>query len=415
VEFSHHVLRGLQQVISNSILVALSILAILLFDIYLFGMLLLMLLPAIALLVLFARKRLTRIRQNVRLHREKTIQYLNEALSGFIEANLYQRKEFFISRYRSFQEKYNADLARQQVMLGLPSRFMEVFAVLGLFLLIVIDTYILQSEHLLLLIGAFMAAAYKIIPGVVKILNHLQQIRIYSTGIEELANPGIEEEKQGYAKEKLRSIELDNLRFAYQDRALFTGLSFRMEPGGLTGLSAPSGQGKTTLLHLLLGFLEPASGNIFFNDSSTTAERRRSFWPRISYIPQQPFLIHDSIQHNIALTEKPDMEDLWRAVTASGLHSFVSEAEKGLESIITENGKNISGGQRQRMMMARALYRDADLYILDEPFGELDRAASTELLGHLQTLAGGGKMVLLITHDEQALAACSKIIRFNER
>ena len=111
VEFGHHVLRGFQQVISNSILVALTVIAIIIFDAYLFGMLLLMLLPAIMALALFSRQRLLNIRRTIRADREKTQQYLRESLDGYVEANLYQRKDFFIKRYARYQEKYNAGLA----------------------------------------------------------------------------------------------------------------------------------------------------------------------------------------------------------------------------------------------------------------------------------------------------------------
>jgi ABC-type transport system involved in cytochrome bd biosynthesis fused ATPase/permease subunit len=108
------------------------------------------------------------------------------------------------------------------------------------------------------------------------------------------------------------------------------------------------------------------------------------------------------------------MERLWLALNETGLANFITESEKGLDTVITGNGRNISGGQRQRVMMARALYRDADLYIFDEPFSELDKETSGELILHLLSLAEKGKMVMLITHDPEALQKCSKIIHLHE-
>lgn len=415
IEFSHHVLRGMQLIISNAILIVLTITAIIIFDAVLFGLLFFMLLPAVILIVVLTKAKLVSIRQSAKSHRERSIQYLNEALSGFIETNIYQAKEFFIDRYSKFQGKFNAGLARQLVMQNLPARMMEVFAVLGLFLLIVINTYIIESDSLLLWVGAFMAAAYKIIPGIVRILNNLQQVRIFSYTVDDLVKAKRFTPRQIIqADTPISSIKFSNIGFSYKNQEHLKNISFIIQTGNFTGLSGISGRGKTTILNLLLGFLEPSTGTISINDHQTTAEERKSYWSKISYCRQQPFVIHDSIQHNISLSDKPDMERLWAAVNATGLAGLISGSEKGLDTIISENGKNISGGQRQRIALARALYRDADLYLLDEPFNELDQEASAKLLSHLKWLSDKGKIILLVTHDKSALQYCSQIIRLDE-
>lgn len=213
----------------------------------------------------------------------------------------------------------------------------------------------------------------------------------------------------------LSSIEFSKMSFSYDQQVILSNVDLKMTAGSFTGLSGFSGRGKTTLLNLLLGFLDQHSGVISFNDQPTVARDRKSYWPVISYSRQETFVIHDSIQHNITLTDNPDMEKLWSAIHQAGLTNFVADSGKGLDTIIAEQGRNISGGQRQRIMMARALYRDADLYILDEPFNELDREASRELLTRLKTLSEKGKMVLLVTHDPEALQFCSQIILLDER
>jgi ABC-type multidrug transport system fused ATPase/permease subunit len=415
IEFAHHVLRGTQQVICSVVLVCLTVISILLFDAVLFGLLILMLLPAVFLVTLYTRKRLSGIRMAAREHRERSIQYLNEAIAGFVESNIYQGKEFFTSRFAKEQAKFNEGLANQLVMQNLPSRLMEVFAVLGLFLLVVINTYIFESQSLLLLIGAFMAAAYKIIPGIVRILNNLQQIRVFSYTIDELKKEKeVVEEMPEMPGSPIRSIELENLGFSYEKKTVISNENLKIEAGQLTGLSAPSGAGKTTILHIILGFLEQNSGEIYFNGNKASLAERRSAWPRISYARQQSFLIHDTIQNNITLTDQPDFEKLWSAINEAGLANFITEAEKGLDTLITENGRNISGGQRQRLVLARSLYRDADIYIFDEPFSELDRETNETLMKVLKNKAEKEKIILLVTHDPELLKHCSKIIRLNE-
>jgi ABC-type Mn2+/Zn2+ transport system ATPase subunit len=90
-----------------------------------------------------------------------------------------------------------------------------------------------------------------------------------------------------------------------------------------------------------------------------------------------------------------------------------SEMNK-LEVMLAEKARNISGGQKQRVILARTLYKDADLYILDEPFNELDKASSASLLAHLQKMAASGKMILMVTHDGHGLSFCNKVISLDE-
>ena len=118
---------------------------------------------------------------------------------------------------------------------------------------------------------------------------------------------------------------------------------------------------------------------------------------------------------NIVLDEDGyDRERLCEAARAAGLERFTGKFPEGLQAPITENGKNISGGQRQRIAFARALYKDADLLILDEPFSELDEEAERELLEYCLQLAKGGKAILLITHNKTNFSFCHKTIFLDE-
>jgi ABC-type transport system involved in cytochrome bd biosynthesis fused ATPase/permease subunit len=183
----------------------------------------------------------------------------------------------------------------------------------------------------------------------------------------------------------------------------------------MLGISAPSGKGKTTLINILLGFLEESSGEIIINGVHADTLERRKFWPEIAYVKQQPFLIHNSIRANIVLEEKgADEQLLQSAVQYTGLDDFINKQDAGIDMIITENGKNISGGQRQRVALARAFYKNASLIILDEAFNEMDEASETSILKYLQSFCAEGKMVILITHNKKSLSFCSKIYKFNE-
>ena len=202
-----------------------------------------------------------------------------------------------------------------------------------------------------------------------------------------------------------------NVFFRYPSNKITESLNLKFEKGDLIGISGISGKGKTTFANLLLGFLVPDTGTIFINGMITDATGRQAYWNKISYIKQQPFFIHDSLLKNIILQDNEyDKMKLAKVMAVTGVDKLVSGAANGSETMIYENGKNFSGGQRQRIIFARALYKDFDLLILDEPFNELDEPSEKIMLQYLEQLAGEGKIVVLITHNKGVFSFCNKKI-----
>ena len=215
--------------------------------------------------------------------------------------------------------------------------------------------------------------------------------------------------------EPIDSLELKNISFNYQDKPILDDLSFLLTKGDILGISADSGRGKTTIINILLGFLNADNGSVLINGKSATARTLKEFWPSIAYVRQQSFFIYDTIERNITLQENEvDKEKLDKSICMAGLDQLVSTYPEGLNKMITENGKNISGGQQQRIAIARALYKDAPLLLLDEPFNELDEGSTQQILQHLQNMAKN-RIIILITHDSKSLAYCNKIIRLDEQ
>jgi ABC-type bacteriocin/lantibiotic exporter with double-glycine peptidase domain len=417
IEFGHYVLGGLQQIISQSVLILLTIIVILIFNPVLFPLLFAILTPPILLTGILMKKKLTTVRKMAKPVSEKTLQHLKEALSAYIESNLYGRKYFFSNRYHASQSKFNAFLSEQLSIQNMPSRLIEVFAIFGLVVLILINSFTANNNSLeLITLGAFMAAAYKIIPGIVKILNSNGQIKTYEFTIGNLLQT--EEEaipEKGLTNNKLNSVEFRKISFSYKNELVLDKFCLQMMQGAFIGLSGKSGKGKTTIINLLLGFLESNNGSIYFNNIVTNAAERQQYWKNISYVKQQQLMIYDSIVNNITLTENVyDTERLESAIKAAGLGELIDKCPEGMNTIISEEGKNISGGQRQRISIARALYKDADLIILDEPFNELDRNSEDLLLEHFIKLSKQGKIILLITHNKESLSYCNKIIYLDE-
>lgn len=411
IEFSNYVLTNVQQVIAQSILILATVTGILFWNPSLFLLLFLLLLPPVILLGNFIRNKLKTIRNNTQVVSQKTIQYLQESLSGYIESNVYRKDDFFTKRYTDQQIQLNNNIATQQTLQGLTSRLVEVFAILGFFILIAINKLSAGTPTVsLLTIGVFMAASYKIIPGIVKILNSTSQIKTYRFTITDL-----QPTEKGIPiidnSEPLKSISFDQVKFRYGGGYVLNNLSFEIQAGNIVGISAASGKGKTTIIHLLLGLLKHHKGDIYFNGDKTNWIQRQGYLNRISYVKQQSFIINDTLLKNITLTDGAYNEvKLTEVLAFCGLESLIAQYPDGIKELIKENGKNISGGQRQRLMLARALYHDFDLLILDEAFSEMDKESENDILAKLKSLSRQGKMIILITHNKASLDFCDRVI-----
>jgi ABC-type multidrug transport system fused ATPase/permease subunit len=413
IEFCQFMLGGLQQSITEATLIGVTVVAVLLFNAKLFFLLLVLLLPPMVITGYLAKRRLHTARVYIKSSRDIMWQHLQESIASYVESNLYDKKEFFSGRYGDSQTILNGHLATVQAMQGAPSRLAEIFAVFGLLALIAIGHFTGNphpSEFVTL--GAFLAAAYKIIPGVARLLNLTGQMRTYDFTVNGLLErrPAPEAAGAGWDEyaENIYSISGEGIGFRYDQQTILEGVSLEVRRGDFLGIQGNSGRGKTTLFNILLGFVGEGSGQIKINGEAAQRAERKRWWDRIAYVKQQPFILHDSILVNITLQEQGYDEDrLKNAVAMSGLDELIRKLPGGLQARITENGKNISGGQRQRIAIARALYKQADLILLDEPFSELDEAAEERLLRRFAQLAEAGKMVIMITHNKQSLAWCT--------
>lgn len=419
IEFGNHILSGFQQIITESCLIVFTVIALSVYDIKLIAGIAFLIIPIFILLTYFSRRRLSGIKKNIKNVDEKMVQYLNESLAGYVESNIFHKAKTFVGRYKKEVTALNGYIADMQIIQVMSSRFFEMFAVFGFCLLIIWNNVWEQQPALVNVfkLGTFIAAAYKVIPGVSRITNLWNVLKAYNYISEELiaGNTAINcvenNNKKAYT---ISSIQFKNVQFSYNGTPVFSNFNFTVETGAITGIKGDSGAGKTTLINLVAGFMQADSGDILFNDKATDYSDRRLYQQRMAYVKQQSFLLHESLLNNIVLFDKEySQEKLKEAIEATGLKAIIEAFSEGIDHVITESGRNISGGQRQRIAIARALYKEADLLILDEPFNELDDDAMCGIMTYLKTIACKDKMILLISHNQKCLSFCDKIIEVN--
>ena len=209
-----------------------------------------------------------------------------------------------------------------------------------------------------------------------------------------------------------REIQLEDICFAYEDgkKPILDHADFRVCKGQSVGIVGTSGAGKTTSVDILLGLLKPLSGRVLI-DGQDISENQKAWRSLIAYIPQEVFILNGTIRDNVAFGQTSDQQDetkIWEALEDAQLADHVRSLPDGLNTNIGEAGVRFSGGQRQRLGIARALYLDPQILILDEATSSLDQETEAELMAAIHQLKKK-KTLIMITHRLNTVNQCDEI------
>ena len=210
-------------------------------------------------------------------------------------------------------------------------------------------------------------------------------------------------------------IEFKNVSFSYDDREpVLTDVSFRIRPGERVAIVGPSGVGKTTLLSLILRFYRPTSGEIYFDGQPASDYEVSSLRKRIGYVSQSTLLLSGTIMENLAYgNHEAGEEQVTQAAGVAGIHEFISNLPEGYETEIGEKGINLSEGQKQRLSIARALVKDPDILVLDEPASALDSLAEKSIIQSLPALIQN-KTLFVVGNRLSTIRGLDHILLLNE-
>jgi ABC-type multidrug transport system fused ATPase/permease subunit len=213
-------------------------------------------------------------------------------------------------------------------------------------------------------------------------------------------------------RDPIASLSVEHLSFAFGEQPVLRGIGASFRAGELVAITGPSGSGKSTLLALLAGILPPSEGDICIDGAPASAEMLSAV---TAWMPQTPVLFFDTILSNIALgQERPDRERVVALAREAEAHAFIASRPRGYEGLLQEGGTDLSVGQRQRITLARALYRGAPVLLLDEPTSALDDEQERKVIALCRRRADRAGLVIVATHREHFLRHADRVLEVKD-
>ena len=359
-----------------------------------------------------------------------------QSIYGLKDVKVLHREEFFVRNYYE-SGAIGADVARNYAVFNnLPRLLIETIFMASMLLFIML--YMLRGGNITVLIpqlSAFAVAGIRVMPGTNRINTYLSEIAYSQPCLDYLyenltANMKMDVNGSvtglarggGAQTQEVRThlqdkIVLDHITYAYPntEKNIFTDAHMEVKKGQSVGIMGPSGAGKSTVVDILLGLLRVQAGTITC-DGVNIFDNYADWLSKIGYIPQSIYLVDEPVRNNIAFgiaDEEIDDSRIWQALEEAQLADFIRGLPQGLDTAIGDRGVRISGGQRQRLGIARALYHNPEILVFDEATSALDNETEAAVMEAINSFHGRKTMVI-IAHRLNTIEKCDIIYKVDE-
>lgn len=352
----------------------------------------------------------------------------HESFSGIKDIKLLGREAAYLDRFSVPSKRMARALTNISVFSQLPQFGVQAIALGGIILLaiVLIDPMAVNSGTSLLhpipVLGVFAFAGQRLMPELSRVYQSLASMKSAVASVDSVYEDSLIQKPIDFfsrrktpalgLKEELR---LDTISFSYpnSDHVDLQDITLDIRAGEKVGIVGTTGAGKTTLVDVVLGLLEPDNGCLIVDGVKIKSENLQAWMQTVGYVPQDIFLTDAPVAENIALGIHPgeiDYERIYKAAHIARIDRFIrDELPEGYQTHLGERGVRLSGGQRQRIGIARALYHDADLIVLDEATSALDNMTEREVMSAIESLPGD-KTVMMIAHRLSTVKRCDRII-----
>lgn len=353
----------------------------------------------------------TGLGKDCQIYKAKIYQWINQSMGGIKEVKILNREKYFLESYNTYYAKYAKALQILRLIGMIPKYIVEAVCMTGLLLAIIIKILFGEADMIFFVpqLTVFATAAFRLLPSVGRINGYLTQMLSALPSID-LVYHDLKE-----VEDYQESLHLNNgPEFAFSGQIQVKGVTYRypdgvedivrnvdltVHKGETVGFVGPSGAGKTTMVDIILGLLQPVEGNVIV-DGIDIYSNLSCWHKQIGYIPQTIYLADDTIRANVAFGVRANEIDdaaVWHAVEQAQLDDFIRSLPEGIDTYVGDRGVRLSGGQRQRIGIARALYHNPEVLVLDEATSALDNETELAVMEAIEKLQGH-KTILIIAH-----------------
>jgi len=368
--------------------------------------------------------------ENKRRLGAKNTTVLNQIFSGIKDVKVNGNNDYFQNYFLKSFNAYGLSMVNFRYVQKLPSIAVETTAQITVLILCVI--FLSKNIHgsgAIAQMSIIFIALSKVGPGISALITEVGQIKNSESNLKGIFNllNEISEFKEKHNDVNLQSklefnqwkkIIFKDVVFEYgnSSKSAISNISVELENKKYYGIVGLSGSGKSTFLSIILQLLRPTSGRVYVDETPIDNFDVSSLYNKMSYVPQPFFLIDGSISSNVAFGLREDeinLIDVKKYIEAVGLMDFVGQLPNGLQTYVGEHGVGLSGGQAQRLSIARALYRKPEIIILDEATSSLDLVSEKFIYKTLEELREK-TTIIIVTHKVDALKKCDEILIFDE-
>tara|TARA_B110000438_G_C15815622_1_gene651830 strand:+ start:1598 stop:3325 length:1728 start_codon:yes stop_codon:yes gene_type:complete len=351
---------------------------------------------------------------------QKLIQFMQEGFGGIKIIKLLGREKFFFNKFKIYNFNLSKIFIKSYFFNGLPKLMFEL---VGIFLISASLFFLYYSGKSLIeitqILSIYIAASFRILPSITKVTAGLQQIKLNVPVINLLYSElkSFQKESQT-SNEKFsfnKNIFIDIKKFQYLNSKKFeiSNVKINISKGQKIGIIGPTASGKSTIVEIITGILEPTIGDIIVDEKSIFSNRRG--WQKlIGFVPQKIFILDESLRNNILFgldSKKYNDDKVISVIKKLSLESLLKRIPDGLDGNLGEHGINLSGGEIQRIGLCRTLIHDPEILFLDEATSSLDVNTESQILNELQVFKE--KTIISIAHRINTLKNCDKIYRFD--
>ena len=345
----------------------------------------------------------------------------SEAFGGIKLVKLNSLEKFFISRFSKPAENYTKHQGSVQIISTLPRYLIEAISFGGIILLVLsLMSKTGDFSKTLSIISVYVFAGYRLMPAIQQIYWALSQLRFSQSVLEKFEKELLDDQNYILKKKQKKKIQLNkkiilrDITYTYPNtiKPVLINVNMEIQANTVVGITGQTGSGKTTLIDLILGLIEVQKGKIVIDEKNLSLQNM-NYWQKIlGYVPQKIYLSDESIYKNIAygVDEKNiDKKRVQHVAKITKIHDFVSsELINGYETIVGERGSKLSGGQVQRIGIARALYNKPKVLILDEGTNSLDTLTEDEIMKNILNF-DENITIIIVAHRLNTLKKCKEI------